>query len=118
MITDDQMQVSGIIRKLPFRIRGTSRTFFQDFIVAKALDDVADTVIGWQFMWQEFGLLFEDVRDKLTGSFNGAVSSFSEKISSLSCELRRRAAEFLPSSTPWPPPPPHSLCNVFDRDFL
>lgn len=85
--TDNPTQVSGIIRNLPFRVRGTSRTFFQDFIVTRALDDVADIVIGWKFIWEEFKLLFEDVRDNFTGWFRDAASTFSDKISSMTSEL-------------------------------
>jgi hypothetical protein len=36
MINDGQIQLSDIIRKLPFRVRGTSRPFFKDFICHKS----------------------------------------------------------------------------------
>ena len=113
--SDDQLDIAGIIRKFPFRVKGTSRVFFQDFIVSKALDDVADMVIGWQFMWEEFKLLFDKVRENITGVFGEVVSNFSSKIVKVSSALRNRAAEFI-SRAP-SPSPPYSLCDVFEPDF-
>ena len=114
-ISDDQLDIAGIIRKFPFRVKGTSRVFFQDFIVSKAVDDVADMVIGWQFMWQEFKLLFDNVREKVAGVIGEVVSKFSSKIANVSSTLRNRAAELI-SRAP-SPSPPYSLCDVFEPDF-
>jgi hypothetical protein len=114
-VSDDQLDIAGVIRKFPFRVKGTSRVFFQDFIVSKALDNVADMVIGWQLMWEEFKLLFDNVRENIAGVFGEVVSNFSSKIAKVSSALRNRASEIL--SRAHSPSPPYSLCDVFEPDF-
>lgn len=48
-------------------------------------------VIGWQFMWQVFKLLFDNMREKVECWFKGAISTFAETIARVSSELRERA---------------------------
>ena len=115
IVSDDQLDIAGIIRKFPFRVKGTSRVFFQDFLVSKALDEVADMVIGWQFMWEEFKLLFDNVRENIAGVFGEVVSSFSSKIAKISSALRNQASEILGRAHS--PSPPYSLCDVLEPDF-
>ena len=114
-VSENQLDIAGIIRNFPFRVKGTSRVFFQDFIVSKALDDVVDMVIGWQFMLEEFRLLFDNVREKVAGVFGEVVSNFSSKIAKVFSALRNRASELISRSPS--PSPPYSLCDVFEPDF-
>jgi hypothetical protein len=118
------MGFQGIVRNMPFRIRGTSITFRKDFYVSDTLDDLVDVVFGWRFMASEFKLLFEKTgrmfgaaRDMLSGYASPLMSPLREaaklpgKIVDLVAEAGRQTMDYFNGGKP-DPSPPYSLEDV------
>lgn len=55
--------VTGILRDVVFRLKGTSVTFKRDFFVCEAIDGLVDIMFGASFMKDQFKLLFERVKE-------------------------------------------------------
>lgn len=54
--------VTGILRDVTFRLKGTSVTFLRDFYVCNIIDDMIDIMAGAQFIRDQFNLLFGKVK--------------------------------------------------------
>jgi hypothetical protein len=105
--------IIGIVRNLPFRVKGTSVTFRQDFLVT--LEDVADIVFGWRFMTSQFDLLFGRIINT-TSRIGNAVSALPGKFTDIATKAQSQVSDFMGSSS-LIPPPPYSLYSVFAPDF-
>ncbi len=55
--------VTGILRDVTFRLKGTSVTFLKDFYVCNIIDDMVDIMAGAQFIRDQFNLLFGKVKE-------------------------------------------------------
>lgn len=55
--------ITGILRDVVFRLKGTSVTFRRDFYICDAIDDMVDIMFGASFITENFKLLFEKVKD-------------------------------------------------------
>jgi hypothetical protein len=55
--------VTGVLRDVVFRLKGTSVTFRRDFFICDALDDLVDIMLGASFIRDHFKLFFERVRE-------------------------------------------------------
>jgi hypothetical protein len=55
--------VTGILRDVVFRLKGTSVTFKRDFFVCDAIDGMVDLMFGAHFIKNQFKLLFERVKE-------------------------------------------------------
>jgi hypothetical protein len=56
-LTGNITRFIGILRDVPFRLKGTSVTIRRDFLVTDAIDDLADIFLGNQFIEQYLGLV-------------------------------------------------------------
>lgn len=74
-ISGHRTTVTGILRDVRFRLKGTSVTFIRDFYVCDAIDGLVDIMIGASFIKDQFKLLFE----KVTGFFSTFATWFSTK---------------------------------------
>jgi uncharacterized protein with von Willebrand factor type A (vWA) domain len=70
--------MSGIIRDMVFRLKGTSVTLKRDVWVCDALDNIVDVMLGAQFIKEQFHLLFSRVKEFATSLFAGWFSSRKE----------------------------------------
>lgn len=61
-ISGHHTPVTGILRNVRFRLKGTSVTFIRDFYVCDAIDGLVDIMIGASFIKEQFKLLFEKVK--------------------------------------------------------
>lgn len=55
--------VKGILRNVQFRLKGSSITFRRSFWVCDAIDGTVDVMIGASFIKDNFGMLFEKVKE-------------------------------------------------------
>ncbi len=69
--------VVGILRNMPFRLTGTSVTFYRDFWICDAIDSVVDVMMGASFIAENFKVLFEKVKS-LCSTFAGWFSTKKE----------------------------------------
>lgn len=69
--------VTGIIRDVHFRLRGTSITFYRDFWICDALDSVVDIMLGASFIAENFKHLFDRFKN-LCSTFAGWFSTRKE----------------------------------------
>lgn len=69
--------VSGVLRDVVFRSKGTSVTFKRDFYICDAIDNMVDVMFGASFIKDQFKLLFERVQS-LCGTFAGWFSTKKE----------------------------------------
>lgn len=109
--------IVGVVKNMPFRVKGTSVTLRQDFWVT--LDDVADVLFGWRFMKNHFDLLFGKIRDAIVGTtsmIGNVVSALPGKFMDIATKAQSRVPDLMAS--PSVPPPPYSLFSVFAPDFL
>ncbi|MCJ1465954.1 hypothetical protein MMC07_004573 [Pseudocyphellaria aurata] len=67
-ISGHHTPVTGVLRNVKFRLKGTSITFVRDFYVCDAIDPLVDIMIGASFINNLFNLLFEDDKGYL-GTF-------------------------------------------------
>lgn len=76
-ISDHITPVVGILRNMPFRLKGTSVTFHRDFWICDAIDSIVDIMVGASFIAENFKLLFEKVKS-LCSTFAGWFSTQKE----------------------------------------
>ncbi|KAJ9604041.1 metalloprotease [Cladophialophora chaetospira] len=69
--------VIGILRNMPFRLKGTSVTFHRDFWICDAIDSVVDVMVGASFIAENFKLLFDKFQS-LCSTFAGWFSTRKE----------------------------------------
>ncbi|KAK4949756.1 hypothetical protein LTR10_011598 [Elasticomyces elasticus] len=69
--------VTGILRNVRFRLKGTSVTFYRDFWICDALDSVVDIMVGASFIAENFKLLFDRFKS-LCSTFAGWFSTKKE----------------------------------------
>lgn len=115
-----KVKMTGIVRNVSFRIRGSSMIFRGDFPVSELLDSIYDVLFGWQFMCNEAAKIVEMAQKvyQWTKAFiSMAMSSVSAKIDKEVGKFQRRVSEF-GSHENLPPPPPYSLVSVFRGDHL
>lgn len=62
-ISGHHTTVTGVLRNVVFRLKGTSATFIRDFYVCDAIDGLVDIMIGASFIRDQFKLLFEKVKE-------------------------------------------------------
>lgn len=62
-ISGHHTTVTGILRNVTFRLKGTSATFIRDFYVCDAIDGLVDVMMGASFIKDHFKLLFEKVKE-------------------------------------------------------
>lgn len=113
----DEASIIGVVRNMPFRIRGSSVTFRQDFWVT--LDDVADIVFGWRFMKNNFNLLFGKAYEmvaRTTSAISNIVSPLPGTFMDIATKTQSRVSDFMGGDSSIPPPP-YSLFSVFAPDF-
>lgn len=67
-ISGHHTPVTGVLRNVRFRLKGTSITFIRDFYVCDAIDGLVDIMIGASFIKNQLKLLFEKVKGCL-GTF-------------------------------------------------
>lgn len=60
-ISGHHTPITGILRNVRFRLKGTSVTFIREFYICDAIDGLVDIVIGASFIKDQFKLLFETV---------------------------------------------------------
>lgn len=115
-----KVKMTGIVRNVSFRIRGSSMILRGDFPVSELLDSIYDVLFGWQFMCNEAAKIVEMAQKvyQWTKAFiSMAMSSVSAKIDKEVGKFQRRVSEF-GSHENLPPPPPYSLVSVFRGDHL
>ncbi|KAI0885112.1 uncharacterized protein GGS22DRAFT_162799 [Annulohypoxylon maeteangense] len=66
-ISGHSTAVNGILRKVQFRLRGSSVTFCRNFWVCDAIDGIVDVMIGASFIKENFKMLFEKQNASLFG---------------------------------------------------
>lgn len=118
-IDGHQAKMSGIVRDVSFRMKGSSITFRGDFYISEMLDGLQDILFGWRFMCDEATEILDKVHRvyQSAKSFVGrAASAATEKTTHFASELYRQGSSLL-SRAP-SPSPPYSLFDVFDRDFV
>ncbi|MCJ1313075.1 hypothetical protein MMC25_006752, partial [Agyrium rufum] len=54
--------ITGILRDVVFRLKGSSKTFRRDFYICDAIDDMVDIMFGASFIKEQFKMLFENVK--------------------------------------------------------
>lgn len=64
-ISGHMTPVTGILRDVAFRLKGSSITFKRDFFICDAIDGLVDIMFGASFIKNQFKLLFERVKECL-----------------------------------------------------
>jgi len=62
-ISGHDTAITGVIRNVAFRLKGTSITFRRDFFVCDAIDGFVDIMMGASFIKDQFKLLFGRVKE-------------------------------------------------------
>lgn len=62
-ISGHMTPVTGILRDVVFRLKGTSVTFKRDFFICDAIDGMVDIMFGASFIKNQFKLFFERAKD-------------------------------------------------------
>jgi hypothetical protein len=81
--------VTGILRNVSFRLKGTSVTFNRDFWICDAIDSIVDIMVGASFIAENFKLLF----DRLKGLCSTFAGWFSTKKETPEEKARREEQE-------------------------
>ena len=65
-----ELSIQGIVRGMQFRLKGSKKTFCEDFFVSEAIDGWFDFVLGKEFMATNFDTLFrsDGKAQKMIGS--------------------------------------------------
>lgn len=88
--------VTGILRDVVFRLKGTSVTFKRDFYVCDAIDGLVDIMLGASFITNQFKLLFDRVKALGSGAkaaLNTFATWFSTRKESKGEKLERERRE-------------------------
>jgi hypothetical protein len=115
----EKAKLTGIVRDIAFRLKGASATFRGDFYVSTALDWMYDILFGWQFMCSEAAGVIEKAQDVYRDAkafLRNAASTLVERMGDIVTETQRRVSDFVGSVSL--PPPPYSLVNVLEGDYL
>jgi hypothetical protein len=69
-IGGQDIPLSGILRNVQLRLKGTSVTLRVDILISEALNDVVDMILNANFVQKHWALLFEKVKNFFGGWFS------------------------------------------------